>query len=307
MKCLVTEKIAKEGIEVLESEFDVVLAYDKTLDEIKGMVKDYEVLIVRAATPVDKDMIDAGEKLQVIGMAGIGLNHIDVKYAESKGIKVFNVPDGSTNAVAELTLALMLATMRKVVACNNFVKEGNWDKTAFTGHQLRRKTVGIVSMGKIGYRVAEICKAIGAHVITYDPYLKPEIAASLNAEICSLDVLFQNADIISIHTPLTPETYHMIGTKQIRQMKPSAYLLNMGRGGVVDEDVLYEALKNNHIAGAAADVLEDETPGSKNKLFELDNFICTCHIGAGTEEAQRYIAKQLSVYIIDFLKQQGKL
>ena len=255
MKCLITEVIAQEGIDILEREFGVVLAYDKSIAEIKEMVKDYEILIVRAETPVDKEMIDAGEKLKVIGMAGIGLNHIDVKYAESKGIKVFNVPDGSTNSVAELALGMMLTTMRRITEANNYVKAGHWDKTAFVGRQIRRKTVGIVSMGKIGYRVAELVKALGAHIIVYDPYLKPEVARSLNAEIASLDILFQNADIISVHTPLTPETYHMIGRKLLSQMKPSSYIFNLGRGGIIDEDALYDALKNKTIAGAGVDVL----------------------------------------------------
>ncbi|NLM07222.1 MAG: hydroxyacid dehydrogenase [Tissierellia bacterium] len=304
MKCLITEVIAQEGIDILEREFGVVLAYDKSIAEIKEMVKDYEILIVRAETPVDKEMIDAGEKLKVIGMAGIGLNHIDVKYAESKGIKVFNVPDGSTNSVAELALGMMLTTMRRITEANNYVKAGHWDKTAFVGRQIRRKTVGIVSMGKIGYRVAELVKALGAHIIVYDPYLKPEVARSLNAEIASLDILFQNADIISVHTPLTPETYHMIGRKLLSQMKPSSYIFNLGRGGIIDEDALYDALKNKTIAGAGVDVLEVEPPEVNNKLFTLDNFIVTCHIGAGSVEAQTYIAKHLAVYIIDYLREE---
>lgn len=304
MKCLITEKIAQEGIDILEREFGVVRAYDKNISEIKEMVKDYEVLIVRAETPVDKEMIDNGVKLKAIGMAGIGLNHIDVKYAESKGIKVFNVPDGSTNSVAELAIGMMLTTMRRITECNNYVKAGHWDKTAFVGRQIRRKTVGIVSMGKIGYRVAELCKAMGAHIIVHDPYLKPEIARGLNAELTSLDILFQNADIITVHTPLTPETYHMIGKKQILLMKPTAYIFNLGRGGIIDEDALYEALKSKAIAGAGCDVLEVEPPEVGNKLFTLDNFICTCHIGAGSIEAQTYIAKNLAVYIIDYLREE---
>lgn len=303
MKCLVTELYNQAGIDVFEKNgVEVTLAYGKSMDELKEMVKDYEILVVRAATPVQKDFIDAGTKLKAIGMAGIGLNHIDVEYAKSNDIAVFNVPDGSTTAVSELAIGTMLNVLRRIGNANSFVKSGGWDKTGFTGNEIRNKTVGILSLGRIGFRVAEICKAFGAkEIITYDPYLKQEVADKIEARILPLDEVLKQADIISIHTPLTPETKHMIGKEQFEMMKDGAYLFNLGRGGIVDEDALYDALVSKKLAGAGFDVMEEEPPTKDNKLFSLDNFSITCHIGAGTQEAQVYIAESLANQILNHL------
>lgn len=304
MKCLVTELFNEAGIKIFEENgVEVTLAYGKSLDELKEMVKDYEILVVRAATPVQKDFIDAGSKLKAIGMAGIGLNHIDVEYAKSKGIGVFNVPDGSTTAVSELAIGMMLNVLRKIGNANSFVKGGNWDKTGFTGNEIRNKVVGILSLGRIGFRVAEICLAFGAkQIITYDPYLKQEVADKIGAKILPLDEVLKQADIISIHTPLTPETKHMIGKAQFDMMKDGAFLFNLGRGGIVDEDALYDALVSKKLAGAGFDVMEQEPPAKDNKLFGLDNFSITCHIGAGTHEAQIYISESLANQILNHVK-----
>lgn len=301
MKCLVTEKVREEGLEELRKHFEVVLAYDKNLEELKEMVVDFDVLIVRAQTPVDKDMIDRGSKLKVIAMAGIGLNHIDVDYAKSKGIEVYNVPEGSTEAVAELSVAMILSVFRRITEANAFVKAGNWDKTIYVGREIKGKTVGILAMGKIGFRVAEILKAFGANIVVYDPYLKPEIAAMLDAKMMSLDEVLKTADLISIHTPLTKETHHMINTDKIALMKDGAFIFNFGRGGIVEEEALYQALKSGKIAGAGFDVMEEEPPAKDDKLIALDNFVITPHIGAGTVEAQIYISKSLASKITEKL------
>ena len=304
MKCLVTELFNQAGIDIFEKNgVEVTLAYGKSLDEIKAMVKDFDLLVVRAATPVQKDMIDAGVKLRAIGMAGIGLNHIDVEYARTKGIEVFNVPDGSTTAVSELAIGTMLNVLRRIGNANSFVKAGNWDKTGFTGNEIKNKTVGILSLGKIGFKVAEICLAFGAkQILTYDPYLKQEIADKIGAKILPLDEVLKASDIVSIHTPLTPETKHMIGKAQLDIMKKGSYLFNLGRGGIVDEEALYDALKSGKLAGAGFDVMEQEPPAKDNKLFTLDNFSITCHIGAGTVEAQIYIAESLATKMLNHVK-----
>lgn len=301
MKCLVTELFNDAGIKALEAKgVEVTLAYGKSQEELKAMLPDYDALIVRAATPVKKDMIDAGKKLKSIGMAGIGLNHIDVEYAKSKGIKVLNVPDGSTEAVAELALAVALSVMRKVVAADKAVRANKWDKTGFTGNEIRGKVVGIIALGKIGYRVAELYKAFGATIVTYDPYLKQEIADKIGAKILPLDEVFKQADIVSVHSPLTPETKHMIGKKQLDLMKKGSFVFNLGRGGVVDEDALYDALVSGQLAGAGADVMEVEPPVG-SKLLGLDNFVVTCHIGAGSHEAQIYIGESLAKQTLEVL------
>lgn len=304
MKCLVTELYNEAGQQILKDNgVEVTLAYDKNHDELVEMVKDYELLIVRAATPVQKDFIDAGVKLKAIGMAGIGLNHIDVEYAKSKGIAVFNVPDGSTEAVSELAIGMILSVLRKIPAANKSVKGGVWNKTGFTGNEIKGKVVGICSLGKIGFRVAELCLAFGAKgIITYDPYLKQEIADKINAKILPLDEVCKQADIISIHTPLTPETKHMIGKKQLDMMKDGSFLFNLGRGGIVDEDALYDALVSGKIKAAGFDVMEEEPPKKDNKLLQLDNFTITCHIGAGTEEAQIYISESLANQMLNHVK-----
>ena len=303
MKCLVTELFNQSGIDVFEKNgVEVTLAYGKSIPEITDMVKDYEILVVRAETPVQKPMIDAGVKLKAIGMAGIGLNHIDVEYAKSKGIAVFNVPDGSTTAVSELAIGTMLNVLRKIGNANNFVKAGNWNKTGFTGNEIKNKTVGILSLGRIGFRVAEICLAFGAkEIVTYDPYLNQEVADKIGARILPLDEVLKVADIVSIHTPLTPETKHMIGKEQLSLMKDGSFLFNLGRGGIVDEEALYDALTSGKLAGAGFDVMEIEPPAKDNKLFKLDNFSITCHIGAGTKEAQIYIADSLANQIMNYI------
>lgn len=304
MKCLITELVAEEGMRLLkENGIKVDLAYDKSREELEELISDYQVLIVRAETPVDKELIDLGKNLKAIGMAGIGLNHIDIDYAKEKGIGVFNVADGSITSVAELTLALMLASSRNIYKAVDATKNGHWDKTGFTGNLLEGKTVGILALGKIGYRVAELCQAFNMKVIAYDPYINPKIAAKANIELKELDEVLKEADIISIHSPLTRETYHMIGEKEIEEMKDGAIILNLGRGGIIDEEALYQALKSGKLKAAAADVMENEPPKEEDKkLKRLDNFTVTSHIGAGTEEAQSYISVSLAEQIIDHLK-----
>lgn len=301
MKCLITEKFNQEGIDMLKERFEVTIAYDKTYEELLAMIPEYEILVVRAATNVDKKFIEAGKKLKVIGMAGIGLNHIDLDQAKAQNIEIFNVPDGSIGSVAELTIGMMITVMRQVYQCYKFVQGGNWDKTAFIGNLIEGKTVGILSLGRIGFRVAELARAFGANIITFDPYVKKEIADKVGAEIVELDEFFKKADIVSVHTPLTDETYHMVGEKQLAQMKKGSYIFNLGRGGIVDEDALYDSLKSGHIAGAGFDVLEVEEQGVRSKLLDLENFVLTCHIGAGSQEAQKYIAESLAGKILNFL------
>jgi len=302
MKIIITEKIHEAGIDYLkkfaEVDCDFGIAREKLLEKIEN----YDAMIVRVGIRIDKEVIDRGKKLKAIGMAGIGLNHIDVEYAKQKGIAVFNVPEGSNDSVAELTIALMLNIARKIYPAIKSVKvENQWDKHAFVGRQLKDKVLGIVALGKIGSRVAKISQAFGMQVIAYDPFIDKTKAEEINVELVELDDLLSRADFVSIHAPLTNQTYHLIGQEQISKMKKGAFLINLGRGGVVDEESLYNALKAGHLAGAAVDVMEKEPPG-KSKLFELENFIATPHIGAGTIEAQEYISKSIAEKILKHLK-----
>lgn len=301
MKCLITEQFHQSGIELLKENGTVDIRYNINREDLLECIGEYDALIVRSDTPVDKKLIDCGKRLKVVGMAGIGLNHIDTEYAKEKGIAVFNVPDGSNDSVAELTLALLLCISRKVYNAIDAVKKNLWDKTGYTGNQLKDKTIGLVAMGKIGSRVANLCQAFGMKVMAYDPFIDPSLAAKMDVELVSLEDLLMNSDIISMHAPLTPQTHHMIGKKQLDMMKEEAYIINLGRGGLIDEDALYDALANGKLKGAAVDVMEKEPPGP-SKLFELDNFIATPHIGAGTIEAQQYIALSLANKVINHIK-----
>ena len=303
MKCIITEQINDKGIELLSEYMEVTLAYDYSRDEIINAIGEYDVLLVRAETKVDRAIIDAGKKLKVIGMNGIGLNHIDVEYAKSKGIDILNVPDGSITAVSELTLTMILSSLRKLYPAVKAVKGGYWDKTGFQGNELRGKTVGILAVGQIGFRVAELSQAFGAKVIAYDPYQKQEIADKIGVPLVSLEDVLKQSDILSIHSPLTPETKHMIGKEQIEMMKDGSFIFNLGRGGIIEENALYDALVSGKLTAAAGDVLENEPPQeSDRKLIELDNFMVTCHIGAGTVEAQEYISKSLATKTLKSLQ-----
>jgi len=302
MKIIITEKIHDAGIKLLKKYADVDCRFDIFHQELLECLEDYDAMIVRAATKVDKEVIDRGKNLKAIGMAGIGLNHIDVNYAKEKGIGVFNVPDGSNDSVAELTMALILNIVRKVNTAAFSTKYKNeWDKHAYVGRQLKDKVLGIIALGKIGSKVAKFCQAFGMKVISFDPFLDKAKAEELNVELVEMDELLARADIISIHAPLTKQTYHLIGEEQIKKMKKGSYIINLGRGGIVDEESLYKALEQGHLAGAAVDVMEQEPPG-KSKLFELDNFIATPHIGAGTVEAQQYIATSVAEKIVHHLE-----
>lgn len=300
MKCIITERIHSDGIKLMEEHGTVDLKYGIKRNELYDCIENYTILIVRSDTPVDKELINAGLNLKVVGMAGIGLNHIDTEYCKEKGIAVFNVPDGSSDSVSELTIGMMINIARKVNIAAQDTKKGLWNKTGYMGNQLRGKTLGLIAMGKIGSKVAKLCQAFNMDIIAYDPYLKPEIAKDMGIRLLHLKELLEESDFISIHTPLTKETYHMIGEKELSLLKESAYIFNLGRGGIIDEEALYNALKENKLAGAALDVMEKEPPGL-SKLFKLDNVIVTPHIGAGTYEAQSYISVSLVRKILNHL------
>lgn len=301
MKVIITEMIHENGIELLKNHMEVDCKFSITKEELTSTLADYDAMIVRADTLVDKEVIDSGKNLKAIGMAGIGLNHIDFEYAKKNNVAILNVPDGSNNAVAELTMALILNLVRKINAAIFSVKyKKEWEKHEFMGEQLENKVVGIIALGKIGRKVAKYCQAFGMKVIANDPFISKEIASELNVEIVQLNELLVRSDIISIHAPLTKRTHHLIGSKEIGKMKEGAYILNLGRGGIIDEDSLYNALLKGHLAGAAVDVMEKEPPGD-SMLFGLDNFIITPHIGACTIEAQRYISEMIAEQILNHL------
>lgn len=303
MKVGICDPIAKEGVELLKKEgFEVVDLTGLPKDELPNHVRDLDAIIVRSATKVRKEMIDAAEKLKAIGRAGVGLDNIDVEYAKSKGIKVINTPGATSISVAELTIGLILAVMRKIAYADREMRNGAWPKKKCKGIEMYGKTLGIIGIGRIGREVAKRARAFGMKVIYYDVYRPDESTEKeLAIEFRELDALVSEADVITLHLPLTPDTKHLINKERIEKMKDGAIIINAARGGIVDENALYEALKSGKLYGAALDVYENE-PLKESKLFELDNIVLTPHIGAQAKEGQTRAGIEVAKKIADALK-----
>lgn len=306
-KVLLADPLEDVGVKILESECDVTKAFDIDKSGLLKIIENYDAVLVRVNTPVDKEIIDKAKKLKVIGMPGAGLNHIDVEYAKQKNIKVLNVPGGNLDSVAELAFAHILALNRRVWPASKKVREEySWNKYLFMGNELSGKTLGIIGLGKIGLRVAEIARAFRMKIVAFDPYVTQD-ALPEDIRLMTLDELFGAADVITIHVPLTKETHHLISYDQINKMKDGAYIVNLSRGGVLDEEAAYEALKSGKLAGVGCDVLEDEPgpeePVKQNKLFDLDNFLITPHLGAWTVEAQNRVAEIIADKMLEGLKE----
>jgi len=301
-RVLVCDPIHDEGIEKLQNAgFQVDVKPTISFEELREIVADYEVLIVRSRTKVKREIIEKGEKLQVIGRAGAGLDNIDLKAAEERGIKVLNTPEAPAYAVAELTLALMLSLARRIPFADKTMKKGKWFKKQLVGWQLYGKTLGVIGLGNIGEKVARLAKAFGMKVlITKRTPPSTELLKELEAEFVPLEELLRKSDIVTVHVPLTPQTYHLIGEREMALMKDGAFIINTSRGKIVDEKALFQALKTKKLGGAALDVFETE-PATNYALINLPNVICTPHIGAQTVEAQKMAATILAEKIIQTL------
>ena len=270
-----------------------------TKEELLGVVGGYDGLVIRSRTKVDRDVIDRGSRLRLVARPGTGLDNVDVEYAKSKGITVVNSPESLVEGVAEHVVLLMLALSRKLVVADSGTKAGKWEKNALMGRELKGKTLGIVGLGRIGRRIAEIARTLGMSVLFYDVIAIPqEVVDSLGAKVVGLDELFTTSDYITLHVPMTPETAHMVGDRRLGQMKKTAYIVNTSRGGVIDEGVLAAALKEGRIAGAALDVFEKEPP--TGAILTAPNTILTPHIGGQTEEAQVNAITVIGAKVRDF-------
>lgn len=261
--------------------------YVPTIDHgrLLEVVGQYDALIVRSRTKVDKEILDRATSLKLVARPGTGLDNVDVEYAKSKGVTVVNSPESLVEAVAEHVTLLMLALSRKLVQADETTKAGKWEKTALTGHELRGKTLGIVGLGRIGRRIAEIARTLGMSVVIYDVItVPPEVISALGAQVVTLDSLFSSSDYVTLHVPLTDDTKHMVNAQRLAQMKPGAILVNTSRGGVVDEDALATALKEGRLGGAGLDVFETEPP--TGPILTAPNAVLTPHIGGQTHEAQ---------------------
>lgn len=302
MKVLVSDPLSDIGVEIFKETpgIDVDVNIGLTPEELKRAIGPYDALVIRSATKVTEDIIAAAENLKVIGRAGIGLDNVDIPAASQRGIVVMNTPEGNTITTAEHTIAMMMALSRNIPQATGFLKEGKWEKKKLKGRELFNKTLGLIGAGHIGRIVADRAKGMKMKIIVYDPYIKPEAIEKLDLEPVTFDELLMRADYITVHTPKTDETTNMINKDTIAKMKKGAMLINCARGGIVNEDDLFEALKSGHLAGAALDVFSTEPPG-KIKLMDLPNFICTPHLGASTTEAQDNVAKDVAEQIVAYL------
>ncbi len=300
-KVLVADSIDKAAVDVLEDAgFQVDLRPGISAEELESVIGGYDVLLVRGRTKVTAKVIERGVPvLKVVGRAGVGLDNVDLEAAARHGVKVLNTPESTTESVAELVVGLMIAVARKIAWCDRQVRSGKWPKSEAMGVELAGKTLGVVGYGRIGRRVAEIAYAMGMKVVAYDVIPIPEeILAKAGARLTSLEEVLQTADVITLHVPLTPETRHLIDASKLEMMKPTAILINASRGEVIDEEALYNALKDGRIAGAGLDVFEKEPP-TGSKLLTLDNVVLTPHIGAQTREAQEAAATMLAKKVIE--------
>jgi len=283
MKILVTDRIAQDALDVLKAKHDVT--YEEwDHDTLKEKISSYHALIVRSRTKVSKDILDNAKNLQVIGRAGIGVDNINVEEATKKGIKVVNSPTGTTVSVAELTLGHMLALSRHLTKADSSMKKGQWIKKELVGQELHGKTLGLVGAGRIGKALAVRARACGMDIVYFDIIRDKEFEQETDAHYYPLEKVLEEADYLSLHVPLTPGTEHIIGKKQLKKMKKTAYLINCARGGVVDEKALIDALQKKEIAGAALDDFEQKRP--LGEMLALENIVLTPHLGASTREGQ---------------------
>lgn len=282
---LIAEELSPATIEALGPDFDVRTVDGTDRPALLDAVSAASAILVRSATQVDAEVLAAAPELKVIARAGVGLDNVDIKASTAAGVMVVNAPTSNIISAAELTVGHILSLARHIPAAHNALAQGQWKRSAYTGTELYEKTIGIIGLGRIGALITARLQAFGTKVIAFDPYVTSARAQQLGVQLVSLDELIATSDFITIHMPKTPETTGMIGTEQLAAMKPTAYVVNVARGGLIDEDALYHALKNNVIAGAGLDVFVSEPP-KDSPLLDLPNIVVTPHLGASTDEAQ---------------------
>ncbi len=301
-KILICDPIAEDGVKALEefgAQVDVRLGMSP--EELVSAIGEYDGVVVRSETKIRAEAIAAANRLQIIGRAGIGVDNIDVDAATQRGILVVNAPTGNIISAVEHTIALMLALARNIPQANASLKGGKWDRKRFMGVEVRGKTLGVIGLGQVGSEVARRARGLEMQVVGYDPFVPEERARVLGVKMIPLEDLLRQSDFIGVHTTLTEGTRGLIGAEQLAMMKPTARIINTARGGVIDEEALYQAVEEGRIAGAAVDVFAQE-PAVGNKLTESDRIVVTPHLGASTTEAQERVAVDVAEEIIAHLK-----
>jgi D-3-phosphoglycerate dehydrogenase / 2-oxoglutarate reductase len=294
-RILLADKIPASGLAPLENDrFELIESTDLTPDVLARTLQDMDAVIVRSSTTLDRAALAGNSRLKAIGRAGVGVDNIDMDAATEMGIAVFNAPSGNTIAAAELTMALMLAIVRRICAADRSMRAGEWDRKRYRGSELHGKVLALIGAGRIGGEVARRAKPFGMRVIASDPFLQEERARQLGVTPVPLEVALSEGDVLSIHIPLTDATANLIDRDRLALLKPSAIIINAARGGVLDEDALVDALREGRIAGAALDVFSAEPLPADHPLRSLDNVVLTPHIGAATVEAQHNVAFEVS-------------
>ena len=303
MKVLISDNLDPIGEKILkDAGLEVDINTGLPPEELKKIIGAYDGLVIRSATKVTEEIIEAADNLKVVGRAGIGLDNVDIPAASKRGVVVMNAPDGNATTAAEHAIAMMMSLTRNIPQATARLKEGGWDKKKFQGREVTGKTVGIIGIGRIGAIFAERAQGLKMKVIAYDPHMPKDLVEKLGVELVDMEELCARADYISVHVPLTKETAKLISTKEFKAMKSELMFIDCARGGVVDEEALYEALKNGEIRGAALDVFEKEpTSLETTPLLSLPNFICTPHLGASTSEAQVNVAVAICEQMADYL------
>ena len=282
---LIAEELSPATVKALGPDFEIRNCDGSNREELFRSIVDADAILVRSATKLDSEALSHAKKLRIIARAGVGLDNVDVAAATTQGIMVVNAPTSNITSAAELAVSLLLASARNIVPANIALKKGEWKRSKFTGIELSEKTIGIVGFGRIGVLVAQRLAGFGVHLIAYDPFVQPAKAATHNVRMVSLDELLEQSDFITVHLPKTPETAGLIGEEALKKVKPTVRIINASRGGIVNEQALFTALKEGRVAGAGIDVYDSE-PCTDSPLFTLDQVVSTPHLGASTDEAQ---------------------
>ncbi|MBA7679016.1 D-3-phosphoglycerate dehydrogenase [subsurface metagenome] len=300
MKVLITDPIATEGVDILQQYADVDIQEVPTPEQLQSIIGHYEALIVRSRTKVTANIIDAANKLHVIGRAGVGVDNIDVDAATRRGIVVVNSPEGNIVSTAEYTISMLLALARQIPQAHSLLRAGVWSRE-LKGFEIRNKILGIIGLGRVGTEVAEMAKGLRMNVIAYDPMTSESRAERLGVQLVELETLLTRSDFITTHVPLTPTTRNLIGSDQLGLVKPTAMIVNCARGGIIDEKALYDALNQGRLAGAAVDVFSQE-PAQDNILLKSDKVIATPHLAASAIEAEISVSIDIAEQVLAILK-----
>ncbi len=304
MKVLISDALGESGVRILQAEEGIEVDVKTGLppEELKKIIGEYDGLVIRSATKVTADLLEAAPKLKVVGRAGIGLDNVDIPAATKKGVVVMNTPGGNVVTTAEHAIAMMMAATRNIALGTATLKNGKWEKKKLQGREIMDKTLGVIGFGKIGSVVADRARGLKMRVVVYDPVVQPDVIEKQRFECVSLDTLYKEADYITIHVPKNQNTLGMINAEAFAKMKDGVIIINCARGGIIDESALYDALTSGKVAHAALDVFETEPTPADHPLLKLDNITLTPHLGASTLEAQTNVAEAVTRQIIQYLK-----